>query len=169
MYQDPNQLNNDRSFIPALDEDTTNNVYNSMKDLKRDEDLTEDELRKYDDDDYTKYEDQENQDGSQVVDETNNETKEKRNVLDDARNEIFEYYSKIKNNKKKVSISSQDTKYKKVQVQEEETGVPRVQVNAGYENPKIQCEGSEMCSGVLLKWVLTFYGSSVSQNSGLFR
>jgi len=49
--------------------------------------------------------------------------------------------------------------YKKVQVQEEETGVPRVQVNAGYEHPTIECQGGEECSGVFLNWKLTLYGS----------
>lgn len=47
---------------------------------------------------------------------------------------------------------------KKVQVASEETATQRVQVNAGYENPEIPCLGSG-CSGVLLKWVLTFYGT----------
>ena len=47
---------------------------------------------------------------------------------------------------------------KKVQVAAEETATQRVQVNAGYENPEIPCLGNG-CSGVLLKWVLTFYGT----------
>jgi len=50
--------------------------------------------------------------------------------------------------------------YKKVQVTEEETGTQRVQVNAGYENPKISCVKGSPCSGVLLKFVLTFYGTN---------
>lgn len=51
--------------------------------------------------------------------------------------------------------------YKKVQVTEEETGTQRVQVNAGYENPKITCvSGYNSCSGVLLKFVLTFHGTN---------
>ena len=48
--------------------------------------------------------------------------------------------------------------FKKVQVQEEETGVPRVQVNAGYEKAPIECQGGEDCSGVLLNWKLTLFG-----------
>ena len=50
--------------------------------------------------------------------------------------------------------------FKKVQVTEEETGTQRVQVNAGYENPKISCVKGSPCSGVLLKFVLTFYGTN---------
>lgn len=47
---------------------------------------------------------------------------------------------------------------KKVQVATEVTGQQRVQVNAGYENPEIPCL-QQGCSGVLLKWVLTFFGT----------
>ena len=47
---------------------------------------------------------------------------------------------------------------KKVQVAKEVAGTQRVQVNAGYENPEIPCL-QEGCSGVLLKWVLTLYGT----------
>ena len=47
---------------------------------------------------------------------------------------------------------------KKVQVATEETGQQRVQVNAGYENPEIPCL-QQGCSGVLLKWVVTFFGT----------
>ena len=43
-------------------------------------------------------------------------------------------------------------------MQEEETGVPRVQVNAGYEKAPIECQGGEDCSGVLLNWKLTLFG-----------
>ena len=87
---------------------------------------------------------------------------ERRDEVEDARKEILNYYSQFTSSVKKDQMSYvHSDKYKKVQVQQEETGVPRVQVNAGYENPKIQCEGSEMCSGVLLKWVITFYGSYV--------
>nr|XP_002162190.1 PC3-like endoprotease variant A isoform X2 [Hydra vulgaris] len=51
-------------------------------------------------------------------------------------------------------------KSKKVQVQQEETGTQRVQVNAGYENPRISCEsGYTTCSGVLINYKLTFYGT----------
>ena len=69
---------------------------------------------------------------------------------------ILDYYSNMrKNNEQKKS-----GKFKKVQVQEEETGTERVQVNAGYENPRIACEsGYNSCSGVVLKWVLTLYGT----------
>lgn len=74
---------------------------------------------------------------------------------------------KDKNNKNKYSSKLLDKrnsindhhKYKKVQVQAEETGVPRVQVNAGYDNPEINCIGNDPCAGVLLFWKLTFYGS----------
>lgn len=50
--------------------------------------------------------------------------------------------------------------FKKVQVTEEETGTQRVQVNAGYENPKITCVSGSSCSGVVLKFVLTFHGTN---------
>ena len=61
--------------------------------------------------------------------------------------------------KKSVVVDNKsDTIKKKVQVAAEETATQRVQVNAGYENPEIPCLGSG-CSGVLLKWVLTFYGT----------
>ena len=46
-------------------------------------------------------------------------------------------------------------------MKQEEAGTPRVQVNAGYKNPRIVCEsGVENCSGVLLKWVLTLHGTA---------
>ena len=81
----------------------------------------------------------------------------RRDEVDDARKAILDYYTRM-SNVKKTTVHSD--KYKKVQVQQEETGTPRVQVNAGYENPRIVCEsGVENCSGVLLKWVLTLYGS----------
>lgn len=57
-----------------------------------------------------------------------------------------------------VDNNSSNTLKKKVQVAAEETATQRVQVNAGYENPEIPCLGNG-CSGVLLKWVLTFYGT----------
>ena len=61
--------------------------------------------------------------------------------------------------KKSVVVdNNSNTIKKKVQVAAEETATQRVQVNAGYENPEIPCLGSG-CSGVLLKWVLTFYGT----------
>lgn len=150
MYPEDDSLvtNYDRSFIPRegpYDEDTSEAYGTSNRQIFNE--VAEEES--YDS-------------NSDIVDQSQNDReneRDKRNILDDARNEIFEYYSKM--NKKKGVISSQSTnKYKKVQVQEEETGVPRVQVNAGYENPKIQCEGGEICSGVLLKWVLTLYGSN---------
>ena len=110
----------------------------------------------------------------------NNIEKEKdgnfrRNEIDDAKKAIFDYYRQLESStintktdlggeKKTIVNRHQNEKYKKVQVQEEETGVPRVQVNAGCQSPKIQCEGSELCSGVLLKWVITFYGTCVGQN-----
>ncbi|KII65078.1 PC3-like endoprotease variant A [Thelohanellus kitauei] len=42
----------------------------------------------------------------------------------------------------------------------EQTGVQRVQVSSGYDNPKVECVGSDGCSGVLIKWSITFYGTS---------
>lgn len=61
--------------------------------------------------------------------------------------------------KKSVVVdNNSNTIKKKVQVAAEETATQRVQVNAGYENPEIPCLGSG-CSGVLLKWVVTFYGT----------
>ena len=61
--------------------------------------------------------------------------------------------------KKSVVVdNNSNTIKKKVQVAAEETATQRVQVNAGYENPEIPCLGNG-CSGVLLKWVLTFYGT----------
>ena len=61
--------------------------------------------------------------------------------------------------KKSVVVDNDSNNIKKkVQVAAEETATQRVQVNAGYENPEIPCLGSG-CSGVLLKWVLTFYGT----------
>jgi len=99
----------------------------------------------------------------------------RRNEIDDAKKAILDYYKQLESTtttntdtnvgeKKTIVNRHHSDKYKKVQVQEEETGVPRVQVNAGYQSPKIQCEGSELCSGVLLKWVITFYGTCVGQN-----
>lgn len=61
--------------------------------------------------------------------------------------------------KKSVVVdNNSNTIKKKVQVAAEETATQRVQVNAGYENPEIPCLGNG-CSGVMLKWVLTFYGT----------
>ena len=63
--------------------------------------------------------------------------------------------------KKSVVVENNSNTIKeKVQVAAEETDTQRVQVNAGYENPEIlyMCLGSG-CLGVLLKWVLTFYGT----------
>jgi len=90
--------------------------------------------------------------------------REKKDLFDEEKREIFNYYNNIR---KKTSVFGRQTKqntksnnFKKVQVQEEETGTQRVQVNAGYENPRIACEsGYNSCSGVLLKWVLTLYGT----------
>ena len=60
-----------------------------------------------------------------------------------------------------VSPFYSNNAFKKVQVTEEETGTQRVQVNAGYENPKITCvSGYNSCSGVLLKFVLTLHGTN---------
>lgn len=68
-------------------------------------------------------------------------------------------HSKTTFAKKSVVMNNNSkTLKKKVQVAAEETATQRVQVNAGYENPEIPCLGNG-CSGVLLKWVLTFYGT----------
>ena len=81
------------------------------------------------------------------------------------RREVKNRYSE-KENLSKRSIFEEggqffgNNAYKKVQVTEEETGTQRVQVNAGYENPKISCVKGSPCSGVLLKFVLTFYGTN---------
>ena len=81
--------------------------------------------------------------------------REKKAFLDGQEAAIYDYYT---NMRKKADKKT--NKYKKVQVQEEETGTQRVQVNAGYENPRIACEsGYNSCSGVVLKWVLTLYGT----------
>lgn len=81
--------------------------------------------------------------------------REKKELLEGQERAIYDYYTNMrKRTDKKTS------KFKKVQVQEEETGTQRVQVNAGYENPRIACEsGYNSCSGVVLKWVLTLYGT----------
>lgn len=60
--------------------------------------------------------------------------------------------------KKNVVSKKKLVNSKKVQVAKQETATQRVQVNAGYDNPDIPCL-SQGCSGVLLKWVLTFYGT----------
>lgn len=68
-------------------------------------------------------------------------------------------HSKTTFAKKSVVVNNNsNTIKKKVQVAAEETATQRVQVNAGYENPEIPCLASG-CSGVLLKWVVTFYGT----------
>ena len=87
--------------------------------------------------------------------------REKKDLLTEEKKEILNFYNKLRNKRKKYSSTgNNDAKIsKKVQVQEE-TGTQRVQVNAGYENPRISCEsGRNDCSGVLLKFSLTFYGT----------
>lgn len=80
--------------------------------------------------------------------------------------EVKNRYSERENRMKRGNIFEEggqfygNNAYKKVQVTEEETGTQRVQVNAGYENPKISCVSGSSCSGVLLKFVLTFYGTN---------
>jgi len=81
----------------------------------------------------------------------------KKDSFDGQERAILDYYNHMRNTNQNQKKS---TKFKKVQVQEEETGTERVQVNAGYENPRIACEsGYSSCSGVVLKWVLTLYGT----------
>ena len=62
-----------------------------------------------------------------------------------------------KTSKSRASTSKKDAT-KKVQVAKQVSGTQRVQVNAGYESPEIPCL-DQGCSGVLLKWVLTLYGT----------
>lgn len=177
MYppENPMRLNSyyDRNFIPAQQQEeeqkqqqqayyypyrtaeTPSDGYYSKRSFNsNDENTTGNDADSVDDD----------QDVNQDGNDGERTERDKRNILDDAKKEIFEYYWKINNKKKGSILSDTDDKYKKVQVQEQEMAVPRVQVNAGYENPKIQCEGAEMCSGVLLKWVLTLYGSNESMD-----
>lgn len=42
----------------------------------------------------------------------------------------------------------------------EETGSQRVQVSSGYDNPEIKCVNGKKCSGVVLNWSITFYGTN---------
>ena len=72
----------------------------------------------------------------------------------------FEKLGRKKKSSKKTFKRSKGKKdaTKKVQVAKEVAGTQRVQVNAGYENPEIPCL-EQGCSGVLLKWVLTLYGT----------
>lgn len=85
--------------------------------------------------------------------------REKKNAFDGQERAILEYYNNMRKTNPNLN-QKKSTKFKKVQVQEEETGTERVQVNAGYENPRIACEsGYNSCSGVVLKWVLTLYGT----------
>ena len=96
---------------------------------------------------------------SDVLPDDVTEVREKKDLFEDEKRAIFDYYNNIR---KKTSVfgTRKDANYKKVQVQEEETGTQRVQVNAGYENPRIACEsGYNSCAGVILKWVLTLYGT----------
>lgn len=98
-------------------------------------------------------------------DDDEDPSREKRDLFEDEKRAIFDYYNNIR---KKAAVygRKKSDKYKKVQVQEEETGVQRVQVNAGYENPRIACEsGYNSCSGVVLKWVLTLYGTGEYSNN----
>ena len=85
---------------------------------------------------------------------------------DNFEKEVKQRYSEEENREKRGNVFEDGSQYfgsnayKKVQVTEEETGTQRVQVNAGYENPKISCVSGSSCSGVLLKFVLTFRGTN---------
>jgi len=102
----------------------------------------------------------EDEETSRVKEKPNNSSdqellREKKAFLEGQEAAIYDYYTNMRKKQDKKT-----NKYKKVQVQEEETGTQRVQVNAGYENPRIACEsGYNSCSGVVLKWVLTLYGT----------
>jgi len=102
----------------------------------------------------------EDEETSKVKEKPNNSSeqellREKKAFLEGQEAAIYDYYTNMRKKQDKKT-----NKYKKVQVQEEETGTQRVQVNAGYENPRIACEsGYNSCSGVVLKWVLTLYGT----------
>ena len=85
--------------------------------------------------------------------------REKPSVLKKMKSKPRKRHSKTPFAKKSVVVNNNsETLKKKVQVAAEETATQRVQVNAGYENPEIPCLGNG-CSGVLLKWVVTFYGT----------
>uniref|UniRef100_A0A6G3MIM9 PC3-like endoprotease variant A (Trinotate prediction) n=1 Tax=Henneguya salminicola TaxID=69463 RepID=A0A6G3MIM9_HENSL len=60
----------------------------------------------------------------------------------------------MKNNKNFDTLLSEKNKIKEL------TGIQRVQVSAGYDNPKVDCVDGNSCSGVLLKWTITFYGTN---------
>ncbi|XP_065649727.1 PC3-like endoprotease variant B isoform X2 [Hydra vulgaris] len=101
-------------------------------------------------------------DESKLNDSDDDVVREKKDLLSEEKKEILNFYNQLRSKRKKFNTRSaqNDGKIsKKVQVQEE-TGTQRVQVNAGYENPRISCEsGRNDCSGVLLKFSLTFYGT----------
>jgi len=138
-------MNYGRSTIPSEEEEESQAYLSPMSDS---------ELRSEEAADTREYKDN-------VDHRASDSRRERRDEVDDAKRAIYQYYTQYGVRKS----NTHSDKYKKVQVQQEETGIPRVQVNAGYESPKIQCEGSESCSGVLLKWVLTIYGSYTNTNA----
>lgn len=129
------------------------------KDTVEDDDDLVDNLPK---DESVKYNEDFDDDGEYNGDEKDS-LREKKSTFEDQKQAIYDYYNKLRKKTSVIGASSNKKKqynFKKVQVQEEETGTQRVQVNAGYENPRIACEsGYNSCSGVCLKWVLTCYGT----------
>lgn len=104
-------------------------------------------------------------DDEEYLDEDmSNDNEDLKNTFEESVPKKMKYKAGKRKSKKPVSKKSvvvdnnSNTIKKKVQVAAEETATQRVQVNAGYENPEIPCLGNG-CSGVLLKWVLTFYGT----------
>ena len=123
-----------------------------VKDDQLDNLSTEDSVRLQED----------NSDKNENIQSDQEQRLKRRDLLDEQKREIYDFYTNLNKKtavyglRKKVPSNN----FKKVQVQEEETGTQRVQVNAGYENPRIACEsGYNSCSGVVLKWVLTLYGT----------
>ena len=92
-----------------------------------------------------------------------NKKRGKKDFVTDEEHAALQYFNEMKKALVAENEPFEFRNSKKVQVMKgnkEETGVPRVQVNVGYESPVITCvDEQKPCSGVLLKWVLTFYGT----------
>ena len=164
-------MNYGRSYVPATPYESAEEAYyDSEEEGHAYLEPMNHETGRRDEIEYGRDPKQQNYSKYNKIKSVNDDTTEqhfRRNEIDDARKAILDYYRQLDSGsgeKKTIVNRHHSDKYKKVQVQEEETGVPRVQVNAGYQSPKIQCEGSTLCSGVLLKWVITFYGTCVGQN-----
>ena len=162
------QLEYDRSFIPNGPKDTDQIYINDrpgevlLNDLPRSE--YEIRLRRSSESGDSSGESESgsgNGSGSGGVSEDtdNLESEDSKNFSSESnKKDILEKKDRI--NLANLDIFKSSNNYRKVQVTEEETGTPRVQVNAGYENPRITCvSGSNDCNGVFLKWALTFYGT----------